>query len=745
MMHQSLVSLPIIFRVMGCLLVVLCTAAAIQAEEAAAEKITYDQHVAPIFRQHCGTCHNGNDKKGDLVLDNYNLAIQGGAAGEVIRTDGDAENSQLYRVVAHLAEPVMPPNQPKIPDEQIAVIKKWIEQGSLQTSSSKAKLKKQVSISRVEVSSARPANAPAMPEKLQLEPVTVSTLAGAVTALAANPWAPLVAVSGHKQVLVYHSTDLDLLTALPFPEGVPQILKFSRNGELLLAGGGRGGHSGRVVVWNIRTGERLAEIGDEYDSVLAADISADNAQVALGGPKKVVRVYSIETGEMLYEKKKHTDWITAIEFSPDGVLLATGDRSNGLIVWEGFTGREFHVLTGHTAAISDVSWSPDANLLASGSEDGTIRLWEMQNGSQVRSTGAHGGGVTAIEFLRDARMVSAGRDRVSKMWDPGGGLMRQFAGHNDITTEVAFDGDFERLFVGDLLGVVNVFAAGDGALIGSISTNPPPLATRKGALAEQLAAANNGVAAQQGAVAQIEAGIAMRQQALEAANAEVTRLEGLVAAAKGDVTTKEAELVQRQTELQLATQGLEQAKTELSRREADAAIVAQQLATQVATHAELVQKLAGIDASVAEVSSALAAAPDNADLVAKKAALVAEQSSTASLVQGAADELAKLKEASRLAEEGLAAAKQVVAAAVQAAENGQKQVDGAVQGVETAKQVLKQHEEGYAAAVATQQGAATAAVVTPEIMAQLAAAKDQLSKLTTWAETLTRRLARISQ
>ena len=43
---------------------------------------------------------------------------------------------------------------------------------------------------------------------------------------------------------------------LPFPEGVPYVLKFSRNGSLLLAGGGRGAYQGKVVVFDVKTGER---------------------------------------------------------------------------------------------------------------------------------------------------------------------------------------------------------------------------------------------------------------------------------------------------------------------------------------------------------------------------------------------------------------------------------------------------------------------------------------------------------
>src|SRR5262249_30857403 len=164
------------------------------------------------------------------------------------------------------------------------------------------------------------------------------------------------AVGGQKQVLLYHTDTLDLLGVLPFPEGTPHVLKFSRNGSLLLAGGGHGGKSGRAVIWSVTTGERLTALGDESDAVLAADISPDQSRVALGGPGKVVRIYSTKDGKVAQEIRKHTDWVTALEFSPDGVLLATGDRSSGLFVWEAFTAREYFTLKGHTSAITEISW-----------------------------------------------------------------------------------------------------------------------------------------------------------------------------------------------------------------------------------------------------------------------------------------------------------------------------------------------------------------------------------------------------
>ena len=562
-------------RVIPCLfLLSLCSPVLAQekvAEKAPAkdEKITFDQHVLPIFREKCGSCHNANDKKGDLVLDNYGLAMQGGASGEVVRTDGDASQSQLYLVIAHLSEPKMPPQQPKLPDEQLTLVRKWIEGGALENAGSKAKPKKNMAMTKVEVSNQRPAGPPPMPENLPIDPLLVASRGNGVTALAVNPWSPVAAVAGHKQIFLYNTISLELEAVLPFPEGVAHILKFTRDGQWLMAGGGRGSHSGKVVLWDLKTGKRIAEVGSEYDVVLAADISPDHTQVALGGPKKIVRVYDTSTGELLYEKNKHTDWITALEFSPDGVLLATADRSNGLVVWEAFTGREFYFLTGHTGPITDVSWAPDSNILASCSEDTTVRLWEMQNGNQVKNWGAHGGGVSAVEFTRDNRIASTGRDNQAKLWDINGAAIRAFPGLADLGMEVAFDTDADRILAGDLTGVVHVWNAKDAAVIGQLSTNPPALAKRIETTGQTFAAAEAVNTQTAASLAGLNKGIADRKAAADAAvklsneaQAAVDPTTKVKAAADADVVTKTAALTTSETNLTNAQAAQTKAATE---------------------------------------------------------------------------------------------------------------------------------------------------------------------------------------
>ena len=153
--------------------------------------------------------------------------------------------------------------------------------------------------------------------------------------------APLVAIAGQRQIALYNTDSAELAGVLPFPEGIPYSLRFSRSGKLLLAGGGKAASRGLAAVYDVRTGKRLSQVGDELDAVLAADINAGQTLIALGGPQKIVRVFNVADGSPVTEIRKHTDWVTAVEFSPDGVLLATADRAGGVWVWEAGTDRGF--------------------------------------------------------------------------------------------------------------------------------------------------------------------------------------------------------------------------------------------------------------------------------------------------------------------------------------------------------------------------------------------------------------------
>jgi WD40 repeat protein len=437
-------------------------------------KITFEDHIKPIFREHCTSCHNNNAKKGGLSLESFQMTMTGGSSGEVL-VAGDLDSSRLYALTAHKEQPVMPPMQDRIPQAKLDLIKTWIEQGMPENSGSAIRKASSNASALMVAATGRPEGPPPMPVSILRQTPLYTPKASAVSALAASPWSPLVAVGGQMQVSLYHSHTGQLMGVIPFPEGEPQSITFSRDGRLILIGGGRHSANGVAVLHEIETGNRIAKVGDELDIVLAADISDDNRWIAVAGPQKMVRVYNTLTGELKWEQKKHTDWIYSLRFSPDGLLLATADRAAGLIIWETATGRLYADLQGHKNEIRGLAWRPDSSAVVTASLDGTLKLWDMNESKLIKSWDAHGGGAAAIAVCNDGTMVSTGRDQKVKVWDSAGNAAGEMPALAEAGLEVAITVDGAHVAAGDWAGNVRLWTRANPADEKRLSSNPPTL------------------------------------------------------------------------------------------------------------------------------------------------------------------------------------------------------------------------------------------------------------------------------
>ncbi len=571
-----------------------------------AKNPTFNDDVLPVIRQHCAGCHGVDKQKGGLSLATYGVTMQGGSSGAVV-VPGNAEKSRLFTMTAHKEEPVMPPSKTKIPDAHIDLLRLWVEQGGKETSTSAVSvvLKPKVEIGLKSVAKGKPDGAPPMPlpGKLATEPIVRARRPGAVLGLATSPWAPLVAVGGQKQVILYHADTGDMLGVLPFEHGQINAIKFSRNAKFLLVAGGRGGMSGKAVLYNVETGAKVTEVGSaETDAILTADISADQTMVAVGTTTRMVRIYATADGAVLSQIKKHTDWVTAVEFSPDGVLLATADRNGGAFVWEAATAREFHSLRGHTACVSEVSWRADSNLLATGSLDGTVRVWEMENGTQVKTWPAHPGGVEGVRFSMDGRLASTGRDKVAKVWDANGTALKQFAATPEVGLRVAVSHDNTKVVGGDWGGGVQVWNLADAKLIAQVDTNPAPIA-------EQIKAAEVAVGAAEAKAKVHNDALAAAQAKLDAANAGVNAATALLAKTAADLAASQ-KAVADHTAMAAALA----AQSPAVKAEADKAAAPMAAASNKAAALEVTAPIAAEMAK--RVAEAAAKAPQNPDLAA---------------------------------------------------------------------------------------------------------------------------------
>ena len=646
----------------------------------APKKLTFDDDVLPIFQSRCGSCHNAADRRGGLQLDDYAALMQGGGSGDVVYA-GDVDSSYLWMVVNHDEEPVMPPNAPRIPDAELAIIRGWIDQGILENAGSKAKKKKvNPALAKVEVSFEKP-DGPLAPSKYLGDPALVPPRGNSVTALAVSPWASIAAVSGHEQVTLWDlNTSLPLGT-LPFPEGQPHVLRFSRNGKVLLAAGGRGGMRGEAVLFDVLTGERIGKAGNEYDAILAADVSPDLSLVAVGGPKKLLRVHDTASNEVVWEADKHTDWLMHAAFSPDGVLLASGDRSGGCVVWEAETGREFYVLNQHKAAITGIAWRADGNVLATACDDRSVRLFDMNSGKEVKKFDAGVAGITALAYSRDGRLLVTGRNRAVRAFDAAGKVLKEFPKPADLGLNVAWDNEGNRALVGDWTGTVTVHPFDNPADSAKLKTNVP------------------------------------RRDALK------TQFEGELAQATQELERRSKSLKGLQDALQRRKAAAESAKAQ---REAAAAMIAKRQAEKTAA-AEAVRK---DEASLGQTRAAIAKVKDGqAKLAAAAAATTAKRPKAAAALDAA--------------EQAVRAATDAVAAA-EAANAKAKQSEATPEALAASAKMVEQSQAMLATATtARDQARKTVQTIDEAIAKQQAAQAEQaasLKKLTAASEAVAKQL-----
>ena len=105
----------------GLIVLVVSTPAAAQEDERA--RLAYD-----VLKKHCIECH-GESRKGGLDLRTHATLIKGSASGRVV-VPHEPDKSKLFLLASH-ADPdeVMPPKKPKIPNDDIEILRQWIEDG----------------------------------------------------------------------------------------------------------------------------------------------------------------------------------------------------------------------------------------------------------------------------------------------------------------------------------------------------------------------------------------------------------------------------------------------------------------------------------------------------------------------------------------------------------------------------------------------------------------------------------------
>ena len=123
----------ILFRWLNFLLL-LCLASVelprLPAQEiSGADREFFEKSVRPLLAEHCYECHSAKEANGGLRLDSRIGVAKGGDSGAVL-TAGQPSNSLLMKAVEYKDRDLQMPPKNKLTDEQISVLRRWIEKGA---------------------------------------------------------------------------------------------------------------------------------------------------------------------------------------------------------------------------------------------------------------------------------------------------------------------------------------------------------------------------------------------------------------------------------------------------------------------------------------------------------------------------------------------------------------------------------------------------------------------------------------
>jgi hypothetical protein len=259
------------------------------------------------------------------------------------------------------------------------------------------------------------------------------------------------------------------------------------------------GSEATATVWDVRTGARLATLGEHPSAIYKARFFAEGTMILTIDSDGDVRVwdgrdytlqktityirhgqvepspsfpvmlaFGLRIGVALarFAEGSEPTWLdkpgvdlTAIGFSRDGHFLAVGNDDGTAALWDVRCGALIQTLWGHSRRVASVACSPDGSRLVTTGDDPYALVWSSRDGALVARLTGHVGGIATAQFSPDGgRVITGSDDRTAKLWEARTGRMvASLDGHTSTITAAAFSPDGALVATTGLDRVVQVW------------------------------------------------------------------------------------------------------------------------------------------------------------------------------------------------------------------------------------------------------------------------------------------------
>ena len=235
--------------------------------------------------------------------------------------------------------------------------------------------------------------------------------------------------------------------------GIKQLV-FSPDGRRLAAVGGFYKVSGRLAVWDLKSGQRVDFADSQKDDVFAGlAYSPDGGSVAAVGYDHALRVWDAATGKLRFRNSAHKLEGLAASFNFTGESLATAGWDKVVKIWNARTGEEIGTLRGNRDVVGQVLFRPSQiaaahNQLVSLNVRGELRWWDLSSEQTARVIRHSEPGHSLAFSPRGRFLASFGRNSQALVTDLTDAIGKVELTVNTLAGRGLWDGTETSLLVG---------------------------------------------------------------------------------------------------------------------------------------------------------------------------------------------------------------------------------------------------------------------------------------------------------
>jgi WD40 repeat protein len=408
---------------------------------------SFHTDVRPLLEKHCTGCHQPASKSGGLDLTSYNEFRKGGKRGSPFLS-GKPEESITVQYLTGEIQPRMPLGRAALSNPEINLFREWIRAGAVDDT---------------------PAATESNEAIVYFQPPVINSLRF-------SPDGKSLAVSGNREILIHSLNTQSAPKRLRGKAERILSLAYSKDGQLLVAGGGTPARFGEVQIWNPNEAKLLHSATLTNDTIFGASLAPDASRIAVGAADNTVHVFETSTAKELYKIGNHEDWVLSTIFGVDSKRFVSVSRDRAAKINDAASGAFLENANLLKTELYAVSRHPSKDIIVIGGEDRYPYVYLLDrsrnmkiadDSTLVRRIERQDGPIAALDWSPDAKWiaVAGGSPKVNLYDADTGKLSQSCSGHKAGIYTLSFSPDSKVLATGGFDGHVRLYSTADCSLL----------------------------------------------------------------------------------------------------------------------------------------------------------------------------------------------------------------------------------------------------------------------------------------